>query len=108
MNNDSNLSITPLIVASTTLATALFSPSFGYQSSIPTECCKYANSNIGKLYFSRDFLYNDLSNTLYISESNAEIGEPIIQLDTIKKLKIKIRQPTLLKFVSVQDTEGFY
>ncbi len=54
------------------------------------------------------FDYQKIDNLLKLEQvENKDETEPIIKLKTIKKISIKINKPTPLKYVSVQDSEGF-
>ncbi len=93
-------SVTPVLLVSTALlSTAIYSFNDEYKMPIPSY-----NHEIVQEY--NDLSYSSIDNYISIL-SNIIDNEPIIELKTTRKLKIKINKANPLKIVNIQNSEGF-
>lgn len=93
--------IKPAFIAGTAILTMISQPFIGKQhllSLLKTE---------ERAFESPAFSYTPIENRIILT-SMAENFEPIVEIQTTKRLKVRITRPTQLKLQSVQDSEGMY
>lgn len=98
-NNTFN-TIKPVFIAGTAILTIIAQPIGGQQHHIPQ---MYSE----QIFHAAPLYYDQIDNSLVLTDL-AEVFEPIIELPTTKRLKVKISRPALLTIQNVQDEEGMY
>lgn len=86
--------------------TAFSLPSPGYIE-VPQYDSIKIESDAEKTVMNSFFRYDQIENKLTILDRNIMLEEPVMKLRIIGKLKVKIKKGEPLKYVAVENSEGF-